>query len=64
MDVDIIAREIVSIRTRLSDLGEVESAERNDLLDRLHSLQDQLVDPEPNRQDRDEIEISYPVNPV
>ncbi|HEU4319874.1 MAG TPA: hypothetical protein VFS66_07300 [Acidimicrobiia bacterium] len=64
MDADAIAQEIVSIRSRLSLLGESESDERDALLDRLHSLQEQLVDPEPRKIERDEVEITHPVPPV
>lgn len=64
MDADAIAREIVSIRSRLSRLGDVDSEERETLLDRLHSLQEQLVDPEPKRVERDEVEVTHPIPPV
>lgn len=64
MDADSVAREIVSIRSRLSLLGESESEERDALLDRMHSLQEKLVDPEPRKIERDEVEVTHPLPPV
>lgn len=64
MDTDVIAREIVSIRSRLNEMGSAESDERRILVDRLHRLQDQLVDPEPNGGERDEVDLLHRVTPV
>ena len=64
MDTEVVAREIVSIRGRLRGLKDDETAERQALLDRMHMLQELLVEPEPERIERDEVERSYPVPPV
>ena len=64
MDADVIAREIVSIRSRLNDMSDEESEERAALLERLHVLQDQLVDPEPGSGERDEVDMTHVVPPV
>ena len=63
MDVEAIAREIVSIRSRINQLGESDPEERRALLERMHSLQEELVDPDPDKvADRDE--VALPVLPT
>ena len=62
MDVEKIAREIVAIRTRLNQ--SVDDDERDGLEARMRSLQESLVDPEPERHDHDEVDVSHPVLPI
>ena len=64
MDTDAIAREIVSIRSRLNDLGGSDLVERRALMDRMHSLQEQMVDPGPDETDRDEFDITHSIPPI
>jgi len=59
VDTEAIASEIVSLKNRISELDEGSVEERDQLLDRLRSLQDRLSDRSPEDHDPAGAAVQY-----
>ncbi|HXV71289.1 MAG TPA: hypothetical protein VEB69_07805 [Acidimicrobiia bacterium] len=59
MDTEAIASEIVSLKNRISELDEGSVEERDRLLERLRSLQDQLRDRSPEGHNPADAAVQY-----